>query len=264
MDGAEPFEYPGRAEIGALLVHGFTGSPFEMRPVGEALAASGIGSIGVLLRGHGTHPDDMLEYRYTDWVADVEAGLDRLLERHDRAVIVGLSMGGTLAMNVAARHASDRRVAGLVTIGAPLYLVDWRLSFAGLISRLVKWQAWGRPDIKDRRAWDRHVAYRRMRVPTIRQLLGLMVETNRQLSLVHQPLLIVQARDDHVVPPGNSLRIRSRVSSTDCDVLMLDNCYHVVTVDFQADLLNAGIVRFVQRLGTNDGVAPDSPDGGIF
>ena len=122
MPGAEPFEYPGRPDVGVLLVHGFTGSPFEMRPVGEALASSGIGSIGVLLRGHGTHPDDMVGYRYTDWIADVESALDRLLERHERAVIVGLSMGGTLTLNVAARRANDPRVVGLVTIGATLYL----------------------------------------------------------------------------------------------------------------------------------------------
>src|SRR4051794_38223860 len=99
MPGAEAFEYSGRPDVGVLLVHGFTGSPFEMRPVGKALAASGIGSIGVLLRGHGTHPDDMIDFRYPDWIADVEAGLERLLERHDRAVIVGLSMGGTLTLN---------------------------------------------------------------------------------------------------------------------------------------------------------------------
>src|SRR5687768_2563414 len=95
MAGAEPFEFPGQPDIGALLVHGFTGSPFEMRPIGVALAEHGIGSEGVLLGGHGTHPDEMIGRRYTDWIADVEAGLDRVLARHERVVIVGLSMGGT-------------------------------------------------------------------------------------------------------------------------------------------------------------------------
>jgi carboxylesterase len=261
MPGAEPFEYPGRADVGVLLVHGFTGSPFEMRPVGKALAASGIGSIGVLLRGHGTHPDDMVGHRYADWIADVEAALDRLLERHERAVLVGLSMGGTLTLNVGARRAGDPRVAGLVPIGATLYLLDWRLRLVNLVDKVVKWQAWGRPDIKDRRAWNRHVAYRRFRVRALRELLALMRETNGRLSEIHQPALIVHARHDHVVPPGNADRIRDGIASADRRVLLLDNCYHVSTVDFDADRLNAEIVRFVERVASRDGSEADPPDG---
>src|SRR6266508_3574081 len=118
MAGAAPFEHLGRHDLGVLLVHGFTGTPFEMRPLGEALAAHGIGSACPLLRGHGTHPDDMLNSPYTHWIEDVENGLDAVLSQHERVVIVGLSMGGTLALNVAARRAGDRRIAGLVTIGA--------------------------------------------------------------------------------------------------------------------------------------------------
>lgn len=261
MPGAEPFEYPGRPDIGVLLVHGFTGSPFEMQPVGKALAASGIGSIGVLLRGHGTHPDDMVGYRYTDWIADVEAGLDRLLERHDRAVIVGLSMGGTLTLNVGARRARDPRVVGLVTIGGTLYLLDWRLQIVNIINKVVKWQAWGQPDIKDQRAWERHVAYRRIRTCTIPQVLHLMRDTSRRLSEIRQPTLIVQARDDHIVPPGNADRIRDGIASADRRVLILDNCYHVSTVDFDVDRLNAEIVRFVERLASRDGSEAGALDG---
>ena len=261
LAGAEPFEHPGRPDVGVLLVHGFTGSPFEMRPIGKALAASGIGSIGVLLRGHGTHPDDMVGYRYTDWIADVEAGLDRLLERHERAVIVGLSMGGTLTLNVGARRASDPRVLGLVSIGGTLYLSDWRLRFVDLINKVVKWQAWGQPDIKDRSAWGRHVGYRRIRTRTIPEVLQLMRETEERLDEIHQPTLIVQARDDNIVPAGNAERIRDGIASADRRVLVLHNCYHVITVDFDADLLNAEIVRFVERLGLRDGSEAGPPDG---
>jgi carboxylesterase len=261
MAGAEPFEYPGRPDVGVLLVHGFTGSPFEMQPIGKALAAADIGSVGVLLRGHGTHPDDMVGYHYTDWIADVEAGLDRLLERCERAVIVGLSMGGTLTLNVAARRAGDPRLVGLVSIGGTLYLGDWRLRIVDLLKRVVKWQAWGRPDIKDQSAWDRHVAYRRIRVSTIPEILHLMRDTSRRLPDVCQPALIVQARDDHIVPLGNAHRIRDGIASADRRVLILDNCYHVITVDFDADLLNAEIIRFVERIGSRGGAEAGTPDG---
>jgi carboxylesterase len=170
-------------------------------------------------------------------------------------------MGGTLTLNVGARRASDPRVVGLVTIGGTLYLLDWRLRIVDVINKVVKWQAWGQPDIKDRSAWDRHVAYRRIRTCTIPQMLYLMRDTSRRLPEVRQPTLIVHARDDHIVPLGNAARIRDGIASADRRVLILDNCYHVSTVDFDADRLNAEIVRFVERLGSRGGSEAGAPDG---
>nr|MBA2446764.1 alpha/beta fold hydrolase [Chloroflexota bacterium] len=105
MAGAEPFSFSGRGEVGVLLVHGFTGTPFEVRPLGEHLAGQDIASSGVLLRGHGTHPNDMLGCRYQDWIDDAEAGLEELLRTNRGVVLVGFSMGGTIALNIAARRA---------------------------------------------------------------------------------------------------------------------------------------------------------------
>lgn len=248
LPGAEPFELEGDGSIGALLVHGFTGSPAEMRDLGEALAVDGVGSGAPLLRGHGTHPNDMLEYRYVDWIADVEAGLDHLLERHERAVLVGLSMGGTLALNVAARRSHDPRLIGIVAMCAPLVLDDWRLPFVRLASPLLRWRSWGEPDILDRSAWDRHVGYRRFRTRAIAELADLMRETHQRLPAIRQPVLLVQAREDHVVPPRNLEVIRSGLGSAHKEILILDNCYHIVTLDFAARQLEAEVVRFVRHL----------------
>ena len=248
MPGADAFEFPGGTEIGVVLIHGFTGSPAEMRPVGEALAVAGIGSVGVRLRGHGTHPDEMLGCTYQDWIEDVENALGVLLGRCERVVLIGLSTGGTLAINVAARRAEDPRVVGVVSICAPLVLDDWRLGLVRLVSKFVRWQSWGAPDIKNREAWDRHVGYRRFRLGTLPQLLALMRETTARLEQVRQPVLVVQASEDHVVPPRNAQLIHDGVSSRQRRILLLDNCYHVVTVDHSAAQLNAEIVEFVQQL----------------
>jgi carboxylesterase len=261
LPGAEPFEHPGGSDLGVLLLHGFTGSPFEMRSLGTALAVQGIGSACPLLSGHGTHPNDMVGVPYTDWLADVEAALDRMLANCQRVVLAGLSMGGTLALNVAARRAGDPRIAGLVTISAPLRLDDWRLNFANLIVKVVKWQAWGKPDIKDRTVWDQQTNYRRIRTDAILELLGLLADTRERLARVHQPILIVRARDDHIVPPRNAEVIYDTVRSADRRVLMLDNCYHVSTVDFDAPILCAEVVRFVQRFTAPVGSETRATDG---
>jgi carboxylesterase len=245
MPGAEPFSFPGTGETGVLLVHGFTGSPFEMRPLGAHLAEGGVSSVGVLLRGHGTHPDDMLGCRYQDWLDDAQAGLDQLLQSNRRVFLAGLSMGGTITLNLAARHAEDERIAGVITMCAPLRLFDWRLSLVPILHRLIRWHAWGKPDIKDTTAHERHVAYRQFRTGTVTQLLRLMKETRTLLPRVRQPLLILQARTDNVVPPSNATLIHDRVGSMDKRLAWLDGCYHVVTLDFSAPIIHAEVERFI-------------------
>jgi len=97
-------------------------------------------------------------------------------------------------------------------------------------------------------AWGRHVGYRRFRARTIGELLVLTAEARARLRAIHQPILIVQAREDHIVPPMNADLIHQGVSSVERKVVTLDDCYHVVTVDVAADRLNDEVVRFVQCL----------------
>ncbi len=245
MPGAEPFTFAGSGEIGVLLIHGFTGSPAEMKPLGAHLASLGISSTGVLLSNHGTHPADLLGCRYQCWMADAEAGLEDLLAANRRVFLAGLSMGGTIALNIAARRADDPRIAGLIALCAPLQLVDWRLGLLPILAHLIRWQAWGKPDIKDQSAWDRHVGYRRFRPASLVPLLRLMSDTRPLLPMIRQPLLIVQAREDNTIPPTNAELIASEVGSRDKRIVWLDNCYHVVTLDYAAPTVNAEVARFI-------------------
>ena len=249
LPGAEPFRLAGTGEAGVLLVHGFTGSPFEMLPLGQHLAARGIGSVGVRLRGHGTHPDDLLGCSYRDWLADAEAGLDELRPHCRSVFLAGLSMGGAIALHLAARHADDPAIGGVVPICAPVRLHDWRLGHVSILQHLVRWHAWGRPDLKDVTAWERLVGYRRFRTGTIRPVLALIDETRDLLPNVRQPVLVIHARADHVVPSRNAEMILDAVGSRDKQLLWLDNSYHVATLDYDAPTLNAAVGNFVaQRL----------------
>ena len=245
LAGAEPFHFDASGDAGVLLVHGFTGSPFEMRPLGGYLAERGIGSVAPLLRGHGTHPGDLLDCGYRDWLADAEDGLDEVRTRYRAVFVVGLSMGGVIALNLAARYAGDPRIAGVVPLCAPVRLHDWRLGHLDILQHFVRWHAWGQPDVKDTSAWDRLVGYRRFRSGTIGHV-QLLVDHTRDLLLnVRQPILVVQAREDHVVPARNAIELIQAVGSSDKQLLWLDNSYHVVTLDHDAPILNAAVAGFV-------------------
>ena len=116
MPGAEPWETEGSgelADIGVLVVHGFTGNPQSMRPLAEAFAGAGFTVSLPLLPGHGTQVEDMLPTRWTDWSAAAEDAYDRLAARTRAVVVAGLSMGGTLAAWLATRHPE---IAGLVLV----------------------------------------------------------------------------------------------------------------------------------------------------
>ena len=245
LPGAEPFRFDADGDAGVLLVHGFTGSPFEMRPLGEYLAERGVGSVAPLLRGHGTHPRDLLDCGYRDWLADAGVALGELRARYRSVFLVGLSMGGVIALNLAARQAGDRGIAGVVPLCAPVRLRDWRLGHLAVLQHLVRWHAWGRPDVNDSGAWDRLVGYRRFRAASIGQVQLLVDDTRDLLPAIRQPILVVQAREDHVVPARNAVELIEAVGSSDRQLLWLDNSYHVVTMDYDAPVLNAAVADFV-------------------
>lgn len=257
MAGAEPFHFEAGGENACLMVHGFMGSAHEVRGLGSYLAERGITTRGLLLTGHGTRPEDMARCTYRDWVADVESALDELVASGKRVFLCGLSMGGTLTLNVAARRNSESRLSGVISLAAPLCLTDWRLGVVTVVGLIARSRAWGQPDIKDRSQCERHVAYQRAGVRAMLQLLRLTRETRRLAPRVKQPLLVVHSRHDNTVPPFNAELIMRTVSSQDRELVWLKNCYHVVTVDYESARVRQAVAQFIEQRSSSEG--PPSP-----
>lgn len=122
---AEPFFFPGNS-TGCLLVHGFTGTPKEMRWLGEFLAEQGYSVLAVRLAGHATRPEDMIRSHYQDWLASIEDGWNLLSGVSQQIFLIGLSMGGVLSLLSSTRLPA----AGVVAMSTPYRLQrDWRLNF---------------------------------------------------------------------------------------------------------------------------------------
>jgi len=243
MPGAEPFRHDG-GPIGALLCHGFTGTPQSLRPWAEHLAAEDLTVRLPRLPGHGTTVAEANLTTWHDWYAELERNLVELSGRCEQVFVMGLSMGGTLAIRLAEEHGDE--ISGLVLVN-PSLLTKRPDRFLLPALRLVgpPWSGIA-SDIK--KAGSVELAYDRIPMKAAYSLSKLWVTTRADLGKVTQPVLIFRSTDDHVVEPDSTALLRQKVASSDVREVVLENSYHVATLDNDAPTIFEGSVEFVRRL----------------
>lgn len=244
LQGAEPFMLEG-GERAVLLLHGFTGTTQSMRLVGEGLHRRfGFTVCGPRLKGHGTSPDDMETTGYLDWLGSAEEALHRLAEGGRKVCVAGLSMGGTLTLNLAARFPD--KVAAIAPVNAAIGIFD-----GGMAELVCNPDAPRRipgigSDIKAPGVVE--LAYPEVPVACLRQIFVLMGATRDLLPRIKAPALVLQSREDHVVPEANADAIVAEIGSDEVTLLRLHDSYHVATLDNDKDLIVERMGRFFAAL----------------
>jgi carboxylesterase len=247
MPGAEPFGFEGEeSETGVVLIHGFTGSPQGLRPWGEHLAAQGWTVIAPRLPGHGTSPKDLAATNGDDWYGEAEMALVGLSERCSSVFLCALSMGGTIALDLAARQ--SERVAGLVVVNGSVYSDDPRARFAPLLGKLPFSVKGIGSDIAD--PSQKELCYERVPLRAAAALLAYQNAVRDRLANVKAPLLLLCSRQDHVVPIGNTPYIAEHVSSTDVETVYLERSYHVAPLDYDAPVIFEHSAEFIAKRAT--------------
>ncbi len=243
---AESFSFPG-GEVGVLLLHGFTGTTYGVRPLGEYLTTEGYAVFAPRLPGHGTSLKDLASCSYLDWARCVDEGLARLQATCSRVWVAGHSMGGTLGLHLAALRPDA--VAGVVTINTPVFLKDPLLPLVPMAKYVLRTFPGVGGDLRDKSQVD--VCYGKVSVPAVHELMKLMRETKKLLPRVQAPLLIVSSREDHVVPPANAEYIAGHTGSSRKEMAWLENSYHMATLDFDREEVSRRCVAFIQANGTS-------------
>jgi carboxylesterase len=244
IDGAEAYAHDGGA-VGVLVLHGLSGSPKGMRPWAEHLAAAGYTVRLPRLPGHGTTWQEMALTRWDDWYTAAERALDDLLQRCDQVFVMGLSMGGTLALRLAQLRGDD--IAGLVLVNPAVHTrrFDARYLLPLLQAVVPKWPGIVN-DIK--KPGQDEGGYATISPKASYSLVTTLPTVEAELPLVTQPLLVFSSTVDHVVETSNGPAIVAGVSSTDVERVELPDSYHVATLDNDAQTIFDGSVRFVARL----------------
>lgn len=236
-----PFFFEG-GPIGCLLIHGFSGSPPEMRPMGEFLAGKGLTVLGVRLAGHGTTPEDMARTTWHDWVASAEEGLRELKGRCEQVFVAGLSMGGLITLHLAAHHP----LAGIIPMSAPAYIADRRFRFMPLAQHFLRWVTPNiESDLTDPEAEERIFSYKVLPARCIVSLGELLRLVRGELPQVKVPALIMQGEKDHHIPADSARLIYNELGSAEKEIVWWPNSGHCITVDSEREAVWARAYEFI-------------------
>lgn len=239
---AEPFVADG-GPVGVVLSHGFTGTPASMRPWAQHLAAAGYSVRLPLLPGHGTSWQDTNRTRWPDWYGAIESAYTDLSQRCDAVFAMGLSMGGTLVTRLAEQHPD---VAGLVLVNPAFGTRRLDAKLAPLFGRLIRSRPSIGGDIK--KPGVAEPAGDRTPVIAFASLQQLWKVTVADLSSLRTPVLMYRSRVDHVVDDLSAQLLRAGAVNTSLREVILEESYHVATLDNDAEKIFTGSVEFIRSV----------------
>ena len=246
--GAEPLEIiKDGATTAVLLCHGFTGSPASMKPWAHFLADAGYSVSVPRLPGHGTKWQDANLTRWQDWYDTVERAFEKLAATHEQVFVMGLSMGGTLTIALAERKGSQ--VAGIVLVNPSVLTERKDAKLLPILSKIVPSFPGISNDIK--KPDQDEVAYNKIPLKAAASLSELWTLVRADIAKIDQPVLLLRSAVDHVVEPSNAAFILDGISSTDKREIVLENSYHVATLDNDAQIIFDESLAFVRAHTAN-------------
>lgn len=246
IPGAEPFFYPGN-RTGVLLVHGFTGTPFEMREMGQNLAARGLTVLGIRLAGHASTPADMRSVRWGDWLANVEDGLNYLKNASDEVFLAGLSLGAILSLVAAARWDGLYPIRGVISLSCVVNLPsDWRVRFIRPLSLLQPYQQQAPGDFRNADAAANHICYPRYPTRSLAELRDLMAVMRAELERVRVPVFLAQSRLDATAGPRSLPYLAEHLKNAPQTHLWLERSGHVINREPEREQLFDAAYAFIR------------------
>jgi carboxylesterase len=247
QEEGKPFFFQ-RGRTGCLLVHGTTGSPKEMRWLGEYLASNGYSVLGCRLFGHATNQRDLLRARWYDWLASVEDGYHILSSTCDQIFVAGISLGGLLSLY----FASQFPVTGLAIYSTP-YSMPERLAVIlrpvlPLISSVWHYFPKGDPDWHDIALHKDHFEYPSYPIRVAIELHRIIDEVQKIIPDITVPALIIHSLKDATVPYQHAEKIYELLGSNDKKLVWLENSGHNITRDSEREKVFQATLAFIQRV----------------
>ncbi|WP_151082723.1 alpha/beta hydrolase [Nocardioides cynanchi] len=237
-------ELTGGKRIGVLLSHGFTGSPYSMKPWGHYLADLGYAVAVPRLPGHGTSWQQLNVTTWDDWYGELSRTFDVLRSENDAVVVGGLSMGGALVLQLAARHDAD--IAGVVLVNPAVATKRKDVKLLPVLKHLVSSFPAIANDIK-RPGQDEH-GYPKTPLKAAHSMMSAWPGVIAGLGTITKPVLYLRSTEDHVVDELSEGIITRGLGSTDVRRSALTNSYHVATLDNDDQQIFAESAAFIAEV----------------
>jgi len=240
LPGGEPFVL-GDGGPGVLAMHGFTGSPFEVRAISELLHERGFGVYAPALAGHATAEADLDSTTAEDYLRAAGQAYEEASWRFERVYVLGLSMGGTLALHLAA----TRQFYGIVTISAPVFLYP----MVGMsVPVIEQWM----PKVRmpaNFAAWQGNVVgYKSMTIAAAKVVVEVLDRVRTDLHRVTAPLLVIQSTRDLTVPVASAQTIYDGASSAEKRLDLVDAGSHLMTIEPHLSLIAENVAAFLSGI----------------
>ena len=246
---------PSRVDVpggrpAVLALHGFGATPEEAKLIVDVARSLGLRAVAPLLPGHGTHAKDLARTTFDDWSRAALEALNELTRDGSRAIVVGQSLGGVLALHLALRR--PEAVLGLGLLATAIRLTRFTAELPLSVVDRAKVPDFSVPkagaDIKDPVARASQLTYGTQPVHAAIEVMRAGARVSARLGEIRCPVFIAHGKGDHVCPVNNAYEIHRAVSSQDRSLLILLNSFHIITRDHDRDLLARELGRFVRRL----------------
>jgi len=232
-----------------LLLHGFSGTPYYVWPLARFLNGLGFTVSVPLLAGHGQTREELATTRWPDWYQTAQEHFLELRETHHKVFVAGHSLGGLLALHLA--HDYQNEISAIAVLAAPLFLKKWMHLLLPIVSRapvkyFFRYAKRNELNIKDRsvlkKLWD--IGY--MPVCGVQSLTELQDRLKQELAKILLPTLLIYAKGDSIAPYTNMAAIQKKIGSPVVKTITLDNSYHMITWDYEKEVVNQKVGEFFQ------------------
>ncbi|MEG0259119.1 MAG: carboxylesterase [Lysinibacillus sp.] len=230
-----------------LLLHGFTGSSADVRMLGRFLEKKGYTSLAPHYKGHGVAPEELITTSPSDWWQDVQKAYAQLIEAgYKEIAVVGLSLGGVMALNVAANNP----VKGIITMCAPMTMRTTDIMFEGVLKYAVDYKKF---EGKEEAQIEQEIAIiAEQGMPSLQQLREFIASTRQEIDMIYAPIFVIQARNDEVIEAESANIIYNQIESLEKSIKWYEHSSHVITLDKEKEQLHEDIYRFLESLNWVD------------
>ncbi|MTI81160.1 MAG: alpha/beta fold hydrolase [Firmicutes bacterium] len=225
MEGSNPV---------CLIIHGFTGGPYEVMPLAKHLKGLGYLTSVPTLAGHTGNLNDLANVNYKDWIASAESVLVKLLLEHEKVNIIGFSMGGLIGVYLANKY----KINTLVMLSSPIYVGEPK-NMALHICR----------DMRNKN-YQRIKRYVSNCINTpIKAVINFKIMVHIMKPLIKKiqiPTLVLQGLKDDVVRPKSAQYIHDNIAAADKQIHYLPNSAHLVCCDVEKERVFQLVNNFIQ------------------